>query len=362
MIGYHEMRKLSPEKARELVRIVFEKNNHNISKTAKILGISRKTVRRAINGPLSDISRKPKSSPNKTPPNFEDLIVKEAKRTGFRYRRLKSFLERKYSLSFSENTIKAILKRNGISKEKRKRKKSGRHLYDYEVLTPFRELQLDTKHIYDKTSLPPHVYEHMKKHNLPKYEWNIIDCCTRARFTAYSYELNSTFGFSFIVFVILWLRAHNVRGRIRIRLDNGGEFCMGSERKLREWNDYLEMLGVELDPIPKGAKHLLGIVENSHRQDDEYFLGIHAERCRNKEEFLRKAERWQDTWNFFRPSFGIGMNGKTPFEKLSSFRVLFHSFHVLTFPVILLEELLRAAGLFTKILSDFLKSGTFVPT
>jgi len=158
MIGYHEMRKLSPEKARELVRIVFEKNNHNISKTAKILGISRK----------------PKSFPNKTPPNFEDLIVNEAKRTGFRYRRLKSFFERKYSLSFSENTIKAILRRNGISKEKRKRKKSGRHLYDYEALTPFRELQLDTKHIYDKTSLPPHVYEHMKKHNLPKYEWNII--------------------------------------------------------------------------------------------------------------------------------------------------------------------------------------------
>jgi len=56
------------------------------------------------------------------------------------------------------------------------------------------------------------------------------------------------------------------------------------------------------------------------------------------------------------------MNGKTPFEKLSSFRVLFHSFHVLTFPVILLEELLRAAGLFTKMFSDFLKSGTYVPT
>ena len=36
--------------------------------------------------------------------------------------------------------------------------------------------------------------------------------------------------------------------------------------------------------------------------------------------------------------------------------------HILTFPVILLEELLRVAGLFTKILSDFLKSGTYVPT
>jgi len=51
-----------------------------ISKTTKILGISRKT---------------------KTPPNFEDLIVKEAKRTGFRYRRLKAFL--------------SILKRNGMN-------------------------------------------------------------------------------------------------------------------------------------------------------------------------------------------------------------------------------------------------------
>ncbi|ACI18304.1 hypothetical protein DICTH_0177 [Dictyoglomus thermophilum H-6-12] len=57
----------------------------------------------------------------------------------------------------------------------------------------------------------------------------------------------------------------------------------------------------------------MGIVENSHRQDDEYFLGIHAERCKNVKEFLVKAQRWQDTWNITRPSFGIGMDGKTPF-------------------------------------------------
>jgi len=44
------------------------------------------------------------------------------------------------------------------------------------------------------------------------------------------------------------------------------------------------------------------------------------------------------------------MNGKTPYKKLSSF------------PFILLEDLLRAAGLFTKMLSEFLKSGTYFPT
>jgi hypothetical protein len=41
----------------------------------------------------------------------------------------------------------------------------------------------------------------------------ILLCFPRVRFTVYSYELNSTFGFSFIVFVILWLRVHNVRER-----------------------------------------------------------------------------------------------------------------------------------------------------
>ncbi|ACI18424.1 hypothetical protein DICTH_0281 [Dictyoglomus thermophilum H-6-12] len=91
------------------------------------------------------------------------MITLEAKRTGFSYRRLKALILRKYSLSISENTIK--------------------------------------KHLLDKTSLPTDVYNHLVKFNLPQYEWNIIDAKTRTRFTAYS----------FIIFVVLWLRAHNVR-------------------------------------------------------------------------------------------------------------------------------------------------------
>lgn len=54
-----------------------------------------------------------------------------------------------------------------------------------------------------------------------------MDMATRARFTAYSYELSATFGFMFISLVLLWLRAHNVRGPIRIRLDNGADFVGG---------------------------------------------------------------------------------------------------------------------------------------
>ena len=120
--------------------------------------------------------------------------MKESKRTGFRYRRLTGYFERKYGIKISENTIKAILKRNNV-KRKTRRSCSGKYrtLYDYETLLPFHEFQLDTSHILDKNSLPEEVYKHMKEHKLPLYEWNLIDIGTRARFTAYSYELGSIF-------------------------------------------------------------------------------------------------------------------------------------------------------------------------
>ncbi|GAB6117092.1 hypothetical protein JCM16816_06890 [Thermoanaerobacter brockii subsp. lactiethylicus] len=139
---------------------------------------------------------------------------------------------RKYALRISENTIKSILKRNNVTKNKRKTKKGERGLYDYETLIPFSKFQLDTKHLLDKQSLPPEIVQHMEKYNLPRFEWNIIDVGTITRFTAYSYELSSTLGFMFITLVALWLRTLNVRNAINIRLDNGQEFCGGSHKTL----------------------------------------------------------------------------------------------------------------------------------
>jgi len=123
---------------------VFENNKKNVSRTAKILGVSRHTVRRAIYGPLEDKSRKPKTCPRKLFSELENFIIEESKRTGFRYRRLSLYLFRKYGIKISENTIKSVLKRNAVP---RKTKKGERSLYDYEALIPFSEFQLDTKHL-----------------------------------------------------------------------------------------------------------------------------------------------------------------------------------------------------------------------
>ena len=94
MISAHDVREVSPRKARELVRKILERNQGNVSRTARVLGICRQTVRRARDGGLADLSRRPLHSPRKTPDEFERLVVVEARRTGFRYRRPSSYLQR----------------------------------------------------------------------------------------------------------------------------------------------------------------------------------------------------------------------------------------------------------------------------
>jgi len=66
---YHEIRKVSPPEARSLILKVLTENNHNVSQTARILGISRDTVYRALRGP------------RETPHQLQDLILSEAKKT-----------------------------------------------------------------------------------------------------------------------------------------------------------------------------------------------------------------------------------------------------------------------------------------
>ena len=126
---------------------------------------------------------------------------------------------------------------------------------------------------------------------------------------------------------------------MHLQADNGYEWCKGSKRK-EEWlNEQLEPLNTIFRSIPAGKKYLQGIVERSHRTDDEEFYRPHLEKCTQKEVFLRKAQQWQDTYNTLRPSYGIGMDGKTPLQKLQECGTLVPE-SVLHFPVIILDELL----------------------
>jgi hypothetical protein len=101
IITYPEIRNISKEKIRELVRKVLKNNCGSVQNTAQILGICRKTARRVRDGTLSDYSRRPKNSSKKIDSHFEDLIVAEGKHTGYGAQRLTSFLFQKYGHNFS---------------------------------------------------------------------------------------------------------------------------------------------------------------------------------------------------------------------------------------------------------------------
>ena len=347
MLTYHEIKKESPELARKLVRKILKQNQGNVSKTALILGIHRATVRRARDGCLHDKSKRPHNSKNKTSSSLEKMILKVAKDTGYRYRRLSFYLFNAFGVFVSENTIKGILKRNNITPKRiRTKNRSRRHLYDYKHLLPFAEMQLDTKHILDQNALPKDVYNHIQSKNLPLYEWNIIDMATRTRFTAYSHELSALYGKMFISFILTWIRSHGIHTPVHIQADNGLEFCIGSKRKEIELNQFLTRFNASFTSIPAGKKYLQGVIERSHRSDDEEFLAIYPSRCNNSYDFIHYAQRWQDTWNAGRPHFGIDMNGLTPLDKLRKSNILCPE-NLLRFPVLLMEDLLPFSYLLT---------------
>ena len=78
------------------------------------------------------------------------------------------------------------------------------------------------------------------------------------------------------------------------------------ERKRNEMNKILGLFDAEAYSIPPDAKHLMRIVENCHKADDESFLTAQGMSFTSVEMFMMKAQKWQDIWNKTRESWGSG--------------------------------------------------------
>ena len=352
---YHRIRKISAEKARELVRKVYERNGRKIKRTARILGISKNTVKRAIRGTLQDLSKRPKRIKGMIDKKLEELILKEQEKTNFGYRQLTGYLRVKHGINLSEWTVKKVLYRSGrVRRRRRKGLREYKALYIYGKIEPFEYLQVDTKYIFDKTSLPEFAYNLLKKARAPLYQWTGIDVKTRVRFLAYSYNLYSHYGYMFLTFLVVWLRAHNVRCRIKIRIDQGSEFPGISKKKLKDTNlIFKEYLGSQIEVYPKGQSQYNSIVENSHRKDDEEFLIPFSEIIKDKRDFLDKAQRWLLYWNTKRihHAKGFKSQGERAIEHLKRKTDNLVNTNLVYFPVFLMEDVFTHT---TPSLSDYL--------
>src|SRR5258708_25983516 len=223
--------------------------------------------------------RVPKTHKKSAPPKAEQAIVTLFTKKNIKVGivQMKLVLARRFgkNIGLAKLTIgqlKGIYKRNNLKTiVVRSANGERRHLYDYPTIACFAFMHLDVKHILDKHALPQDIYDLLSSNGAPIYEWNLIDAKSRARFTAYSYGLCAEFGFRFLLFALQYIRAtlRNQDQHIRIGMDNGLEFCLGSQKKEDEWNRILAGLNASVYQYDPNFDIRKNLIERSHRTDDE---------------------------------------------------------------------------------------------
>lgn len=298
--------------------------------------------------------RIPKTHKRKAPEALEGKIVDFFTKDGIKVGVLgmKLYLARKYDddmsleakalKNLSVGKLRGIYKRNTLTVQKvRSANGERKPLYDYFALGCFDKMHYDVKHILDKHALPQNIYEILSQKEIPKYEWNIIDAKSRFRFIAYSYNLNSSFGLWYLLFVILFLRRNLIAYDLPIIIgeDNGLEFCSGSKRKEGDWNKVLNLLNSSIYSYEPYFDIRKNLIERSHRTDDEALFIPRGHLMNTKESFRKEVENYSYYFNLLRPHSGIAMNGRTPYGVVKD-SGLAGIDRLKDFPVLILDEVI----------------------
>ena len=319
-------------------------NQGNVRKTAQDMDCSRNTVYLVLakekSDCLTDESHRPKTShPRTTLPEIADLIAKRRKETGFGKRRLRRHLISKDSLVIPESTIGKIMRVKGLARKKRRVRREYHQIkYLWDKILPFEQLEMDTKEILDKDTLPKEIYGHVLSSDfIPKWQWTVIDPATRIRFLAWSYSRDWSNGQVFGKMVVWLLRLFGFNQRIIAWSDGGVEFNATQPGSFeRSCSDFWNPLGVERKIIRKGHPEDDPFVERSH-QTDEYELYLPwLLRIRSEQDFIKFGAWWQRVYNTVRTHDGI--NGMTPCQKLKSLGYSTPSEFCL-FPTLILDRL-----------------------
>lgn len=326
-LDYEELRSISPKAARQAILQILRSNKGNVSQTARMVGITRRTVYKAMSkregGDLDDDSRAPKVVHNKTPQEIEQKVVTLKAKTNYGPLRLKEELEAVYKISLSEHTIRNIVRRNReiIKNKKHKPHKKGpRPFVDWYSARPFEIVQVDLKYIVDQKALSLAQIDHIHAHKLPIYQWSAMDVNTRFKLIAYSDEKSWTNGLTWFLWIISWLRSHGVSHQIIFTVDHGEEFGGKSWYKITELRKLLSGFGCKL--IQNHLKHPEenAHLERSHRTDDDEFYIPRILKINNRQDLFAEAFNYLYYYNAVRKHSGI--NRDTPVRRLQNLEPL----------------------------------------
>jgi hypothetical protein len=351
ILSYSSLYKLNPETARAAVLEVL-KQTGNVSKTARMFSTTRKvvqlTVRKQLDGDLTDKSHAARIVHNKTAGIMEEKAIAVKNSTKFGYRRVAKELREKQGVEIKDSAVRNILKRarvKGLLKGEKVVNANGKQVqyYDWYKAEPFEIIQTDLKDILDKKALPQEVYHHLQRYNLPLYQWTAECVNTRVRFLCYSYEKSFTNGLCFYLMVIAWLRAHNIRAELVFTVDWGEEFGGKSRQKITDLRKLLKPLGATIHQNHKGRSEENGFVERSHRTDDEEFYIPRLSTIKNNSQFFLEALNWIWYYNTKRGHTGESMNDLTPYQKLQK-QYYWIPKDICAFPPLILDNISTTIG------------------
>jgi len=285
-------------------------------------------------------SRKPKSNSKQANSIEEKQIVDWYEKTKVWSKRLvNNLITRKEIWNLTLAKVKWVYKRKWFKVWKvRTVAWKTRQLYNYEQIWAFDDWHYDTKILADSHSLPKEIYYNLK-HNedLPLYERNIMFVWCRVRFTWYSRWKSATFWLQFLVYVLSHLRYSWVSSYIKMHTDWWSEFFSNSEKKKQEWNDVLKELDCDIDCYNPNWDIRKNLIERSHRSDDEEFLIAFWTDMKTKNQFMNKAQDYNDYRNKSRIHSWKWMNNMTPKQKLINLG--FHNANrILDFKVLYLDS------------------------
>jgi transposase InsO family protein len=294
-----EQEKLRQAKAR-LRRIQhYEQVTHNVSKTCRFFGVSRRQFytwlkryrEQGLEGlkNLKSGSRKPHLAP---PPHIVALILRVRAERQYGPIRICLYLQRFHQVYVSVPTIYKILKRHGVPRVSMKRYRPGPRRRS-EFTVPGQSVQVDVKHL--------------KLGGRRFYQFTAVDEATR-------YRVLRIYTHSSIPNAIAFV--DEVRQRLpiaiqRVQTDHGNEFGTDFTWHLRD-------LGITHRRIPPGCPEVNGKVERSHRTDEEEFYRRMT--FRTAAELTAKLRRWEHEYNHRRPHLALA--GKTPAERFCELRIV----------------------------------------
>lgn len=321
-LAYREVYRMTTSEARKKMIETYHETG-SIRATALKWGTTRHTVRKWVrryeaegDPGLQDRSRRPHHSPKQVSGEIEQCVIEARRATHYGRKRLALFLRRQ-NVQLSPDTIRHILRRNGLVAKRKRRKPLYPAQWGWEQEEPFKLIQVDTKDVRDKGALGTERVTHLDRRHLPRYQWTACDGRSRVRFLAYSHELNSTNGMAFLILVSLWLRAHGIAGEIAFQTDWGQEFGGDNPERIAHLETkFLQPLQAKLRRYPMGRKGYNGRVERSHRTDDEEFYRPYLTQVENVSHWVQLAGHWVYFYNAIRPHTGKGMDNQTPLHVL----------------------------------------------